>query len=113
MPFLVAEDGAGLAGYVIGLSGADEGEILNVGVAPAQRRRGLGRALVAAMLADLAKRGAVTVYLEVRESNAPARALYSALGFEDIGRRRGYYRAPTEDAVILKRGVEVREGGEG
>lgn len=91
-----------MAGYVVGLSGADEGEILNLSVASRSRRQGLGRALIEAMLAELRTLGARTVYLEVRESNAPARALYQALGFQEIGRRRGYYRAPTEDAVLLK-----------
>jgi ribosomal-protein-alanine N-acetyltransferase len=43
------------------------------------------------------------VYLEVRESNAPARALYAAHGFQEAGRRKEYYRRPVEDAVVLRR----------
>ena len=105
LPFLVATSDGGVAGYIVGLQGADEGEILNVGVGRASRRRGLGRALVAAMLTRLAALGAATVYLEVRESNRPARSLYAQLGFQDIGRRRGYYRDPLEDAVMLKRDI--------
>jgi len=43
------------------------------------------------------------VYLEVRESNAPARALYAAHGFKEVGRRKQYYRRPVEDAIVLRR----------
>jgi len=102
VPFLVAELRGALAGYVIGHSAADEGEILNLGVAPAQRGKGVGRALVQGMLARLRERGAQTVYLEVRESNSAARRLYESLGFSEVGRRARYYRRPLEDAVILR-----------
>lgn len=97
------EDGDGVAGYVVALDAADEGEILNLAVAPAGRRRGLGRALVEDILAALANRGVRHVYLEVRESNAPARALYAAHGFREVGRRNQYYRRPAEDAIVLRR----------
>lgn len=102
--FLVAEteDGTGVAGYVIALDAADEGEILNLAVAPDGRRRGLGRALVEEVLAELSERGARNIYLEVRESNAAARALYAAHGFREVGRRPGYYRRPVEDAIVLR-----------
>jgi ribosomal-protein-alanine N-acetyltransferase len=101
--FLVAETADGVAGYVVALDAADEGEILNLAVAPAGRRHGLGRALVEAILAALNNRGAQHVYLEVRESNAPARALYAAHGFREVGRRKQYYRRPVEDAIVLRR----------
>ena len=101
--FLVAETGEGLAGYVVAIDAADEGEILNLAVAPGGRRHGLGRALVREVLAALAERGAEHVYLEVRESNAPARALYAAHGFKEAGRRKAYYRRPVEDAIVLRR----------
>lgn len=100
--FLVAERGDEVLGYVVALAAADEGEILNLAVAETGRRRGLGRALVRAMLDALAQRGVRQVYLEVRESNAPARALYEAFGFKDVGRRRAYYRRPVEDAIVLR-----------
>lgn len=92
-----------MAGYVVALDAADEGEILNLAVAPAGRRRGLGRALVEEILEVLAGRGVRSVYLEVRESNAPARALYAAHGFREVGRRSHYYRRPVEDAIVLRR----------
>ena len=91
--FLVAE--------VDGHHAADEGEILNLGVAGAHRRRGLGRSLVQQVLAVLATRGVRVVYLEVRESNAGARRLYEALGFSEVARRARYYRRPVEDAEGL------------
>ena len=101
--FLIAETAEGLAGYVVALDAADEGEILNLAVAPEGRRHGLGRALVEEVLAALAGRGVEHVYLEVRESNAPARALYAAHDFQEVGRRKEYYRRPVEDAIVLRR----------
>ncbi len=101
--FLVAETGDTIAGYVVALDAADEGEILNLAVAPAGRRNGLGRALVEEILEALVARGVRQVYLEVRESNAPARALYAAQEFREVGRRKQYYRRPVEDAIVLRR----------
>jgi len=101
--FLVAEAGGErIVGYVVALDAADEGEILNLAVAPAMRRTGLGRALVHEILEVLSDRGVRQVYLEVRESNAPARALYAAHGFKEVGRRKQYYRRPVEDAIVLR-----------
>ena len=100
--FLVAEQQGKVAGYVVALDAADEGEILNLAVAEGGRRRGLGRALVEAIIAALSERGVRQVYLEVRESNAAARALYAGFGFKDVGRRKGYYRRPVEDAIVLR-----------
>jgi ribosomal-protein-alanine N-acetyltransferase len=111
--FLVAEEGgrdveAGgsaptLVGYVVALVMADEGEIADVAVAPSARRRGIARALLERMMAEVMEGGVRALYLEVRESNAAARALYRALGFEQVGRRRGYYQHPSEDALVLRR----------
>jgi ribosomal-protein-alanine N-acetyltransferase len=101
--FFVAEtDGGAVSGYVVALNAADEGEILNLAVAPNGRRHGLGRALVEQILEALAARGVRQVYLEVRESNQPARALYAAHGFKEVGRRKRYYRRPVEDAIVLR-----------
>ena len=101
--FLVAEAAEErIVGYIVALDAADEGEILNLAVSPATRRTGLGRALVHEMLEALSDRGVRQVYLEVRESNAPARALYAAHGFKEAGRRKQYYRRPVEDAIVLR-----------
>lgn len=105
VPFLVAEEHGTIAGYVVAHFGADEGEILNLGVATAHRRQGLGRALVQGVVALLAERGVRAVYLEVRESNAGARRLYQSLGFGEVARRARYYRRPVEDAVVLRAAI--------
>lgn len=109
IPFLVAEQHGTVAAYVIAHGAADAGEILNLGVAPAHRRRGVGHALVERMLALLAGRGVRAVFLEVRESNAVARRLYQSLGFAEVARRARYYRRPVEDAVVLR--VVIPAGG--
>jgi ribosomal-protein-alanine N-acetyltransferase len=105
VPFLVAVESGGVVGYVIAQHALDEAEILNLGVEPTRQRQGVGRALVQAMLAQLRDAGVATVFLEVRESNAAARRLYAALGFAHVGRRRGYYRLPPEDAVVLRAAI--------
>ena len=97
----VGEDGV-LLGYG-GISlVADEAEIITVAVAPASRRQGIARALMEHML-RLATGAKASVYLEVRTSNAPARALYRALGYAETGVRKNYYTSPREDAVLMMR----------
>jgi ribosomal-protein-alanine N-acetyltransferase len=105
--FLCARTHAGgpAVGYVVAWFVADEGEIANLAVSPDERGQGVGAALLDAALSEASRRGALTVYLEVRDSNEIARALYGSRGFEEIGRRRRYYRRPVEDAVILRRTI--------
>lgn len=101
--FTVAKDDAGrVVGYVVAWFVMEEGELANLAVAPSARRKGLGRALLDAMLGDARQRGVAHVYLEVRESNAAARQLYATRDFEEVGRRKRYYRSPEEDALILR-----------
>lgn len=85
----------------------DEAHLLNIGVAPDQRRRGIGRQLIEQAMVDCAHDGANNMYLEVRASNQPAIALYRALGFRHIGRRKGYYPAldGREDAILMMAGL--------
>jgi [ribosomal protein S18]-alanine N-acetyltransferase len=92
-----------LAGAVASREAAGEAEILNLAVGADWRRRGIGRGLMGAALAEAISRGAGRAFLEVRESNAGARAFYSRLGFAEQGRRRNYYRDPAEDALLLSR----------
>ena len=92
-----------LIGYAIAWYVLDEGELANIAVAPGARRHGIGRTLLAAVLSDAADREVRDLYLEVRQSNAAARQLYSAHQFEEVGRRKAYYRSPVEDALILRR----------
>lgn len=97
----LSEDGI-LLGYGGFSVAADEAEIINVAVSPDARRCGIGRALTQRILDDACALGASVMYLEVRASNTAARALYTVLGFAEIGVRRGYYRAPREDAVLMR-----------
>jgi ribosomal-protein-alanine N-acetyltransferase len=96
-------DGGEVLGYVVAWFVADEGEVANVAVAPAGWGSGIGRALLDSALAEAERRHIAAVYLEVRDSNERARRLYTSRGFEEVGRRRGYYRRPVEDAIVLRR----------
>jgi [ribosomal protein S18]-alanine N-acetyltransferase len=98
----VVEAEGRVGGYVLARWVADTAEILNLAVAPEARRRGLARRMLDDVLEELAARGVREVYLEVRQSNAPARRLYEARGFRVAGMRRAYYRHPIEDALVLR-----------
>ena len=80
----------------------DEAEIANLAVRTDRRRTGIGQLLVEAAIAAATAGGARTVYLEVRESNVAARALYQRHGFTAVGTRPKYYRNPSEDALVLR-----------
>jgi ribosomal-protein-alanine N-acetyltransferase len=95
-----------LVGYVIALVAADEGEVADLAVAPAARRRGIGGLLLDRVSLAAADRGVRALYLEVRESNLAARRLYESRSFRPVGRRAGYYRHPPEDALLLRRDLE-------
>ena len=99
---VVAESDNGIAGFAVSYVAADEAEIANVAVAKTARRAGTGRALVDHVIADAQRRGAAMVFLEVRESNVAARALYAARGFVELARRAAYYENPREDAVVMR-----------
>ena len=94
------------AGSVVGFAClmivADEGELLNIAVDPARRRMGTARILMDACLARCREKGVSTLYLEVRESNAPARNLYRSFRFREIGTRRNYYEKPRENAILMR-----------
>ena len=78
-------------GFALGARVLDEVELYRIGVRPEARRHGHGRRLLAAFMAAAHTSGARRVFLEVREDNTPARALYSAAGLTLLGRRPGYY----------------------
>jgi len=88
-----------LAGFVVARRVApDEIEILNVAVNPVFRRRGAARELIRKLIGE----NPGTAYLEVRQSNLPARKLYHSLGFETIAIRQDYYSRPVESAIVMK-----------
>jgi ribosomal-protein-alanine N-acetyltransferase len=91
-----------MAGFILSRLTAGEAEILSVAIAPKQRGRGLSRPLLDLNLRRLAGLGARTVFLEVDENNAPARALYRRAGFADVGRRKSYYQSGA-NALVLRR----------
>lgn len=97
---LLLEEG----GYILGWSAAGQSEIERLGVLPQFRGQGWGRALVEAIAEGFAARRIAEVFLEVRESNAAARALYLGCGFEENGRRRAYYD-DGEDAILMRRAL--------
>lgn len=96
----------GVVGYVVAWFVVDEAEVANVAVAPEARGQGVGARLLDEALAVARRHGAASVYLEVRDSNVAARALYASRGFVQIGRRRRYYRRPVEDALVLRRELD-------
>jgi ribosomal-protein-alanine N-acetyltransferase len=96
-----------LVGFILSRMAADEAEILSVAVAPAQRGRGLARDLLAMHMRRLAGAGSRAIFLEVDETNEPARRLYKKAGFREVGRRAGYYQrdAKATAALVLRRDV--------
>ena len=99
---LLAENEVSVCGFICARVAAGEWEIENIVVAAGQRRRGAGEELLRALIATSRDAGGVAVLLEVRDSNVPARRLYEKHGFRVSGRRRQYYREPSEDAVLYK-----------
>ncbi|HEY1468831.1 MAG TPA: ribosomal protein S18-alanine N-acetyltransferase [Candidatus Acidoferrum sp.] len=98
----LAERQGRATGFILGREVLDEGEILNLAVVRANRRRGEGTALSRQLMNSFAARGVQRVFLEVRASNLGAIAFYTKLGFQQVGRREGYYQAPAEAALILE-----------
>lgn len=102
----LAESNGRVAAFIITRRAADELEIHKLGTAPEFRRRGVGSGLLTAAFVAAASHGVKRAFLEVRASNSPAIALYQAAGFAVVGRRRGYYRAPVEDALLMSCSLE-------
>lgn len=98
---LVHEVAGEIVGYLLFAIVCGECEILNLAVAPAARGKGYAKTLLGALFAAGDAAGANTYLLEVREGNTAARALYTAHGFCEVGRRRNYYQNPREDAILM------------
>ncbi len=92
-----------LIGYAVMMLVLDEAHLLNVTVAPDWQRNGYGMLFMHHLFSTARTHGAKRMFLEVRPSNAPGQGLYKRLGFETIGRRRGYYpnTEGREDAVVM------------
>ncbi len=96
----VAENQGRLHGFLVARTAAEEWEIENVVVAEEARRQGLGHHLVQSLINKAQQQETRAIFLEVRESNHAARALYQNCGFTQTGRRPAYYNCPTEDAIL-------------
>ena len=105
--WLVALDGERVVGYVGSQSVIDEADMMNIAVHPAYRRLGVAERLVTLLCDRLCEKGVLSLSLEVRASNEPAKALYEKLDFIQVGRRPNYYRAPREDALILRKEWQI------
>lgn len=93
--------GGEVVGFLNGSYVLDEAELLNIAVSEKSRKSGIAGMLVTAFEDELRKLGVKTVYLEVRESNTPARKLYEKHGFKQNGLRKNYYSSPAENAVLM------------
>ncbi len=94
-------------GKAVGFCGAylvcDEGQIMEVAVDAAYRRKGIAKTMLCDLLARLLMRGARFFTLEVRKQNEGARALYESLGFYEVGVRKHYYKQPDDDAILMEK----------
>lgn len=98
----VAEENGRIIGYLIFYRAAREIHVMNIAVDKSRRGLGLASWMMSRVM-DLGRRNSMeTCFLEVRESNMPARILYEKLGFRQIGRRKKYYRETGEDALVME-----------
>lgn len=100
---VIMESGDDIVGYAIIMTVLDEAHLLNISIAKNHQRQGLGRALLQQVMALAQKKACKDLFLEVRESNAPAIALYESMGFNEMSIRRNYYPAQDgrEDAILM------------
>jgi len=99
---LRADADSGILGFLIAQHVAPEWELENIVVAPAARRKGVGKRLLDGLLAAARESNSTAVFLEVRDSNTSARALYEKAGFKQTGHRPSYYTSPSEDAILYR-----------
>jgi [ribosomal protein S18]-alanine N-acetyltransferase len=96
-------DSQGVCGFLVARHVAAEWELENIVVASHARRKGLGKQLLKAFLEHAKRADNDSIFLEVRDSNTAARALYQSAGFQQTGRRKSYYMNPSEDAILYRR----------
>lgn len=100
--YLVADDDGTVVGYAGLCAYPDDAYVQTIAVAPAHQHRGVGRALLSALLDAACARGCRRVDLEVRADNGVAMRLYEQFGFRRVGVRRGYYQPSGVDAVVMR-----------
>ena len=100
--YFVAEQEQEIIGYAGLWHVLDEGEVINIAVHHTKRGKGIGRLLLEKLLSEAQIKGLQVIHLEVRTSNRIAQSLYESYGFKPIAVRKGYYRKPLEDAMIME-----------
>lgn len=93
-----------IVGFAICQVVLDEATLFNIAIDPSEQGKGLGKALLQGLIAELSKKGVLTLWLEVRESNQKAHQLYTQLGFNEVTIRKNYYPLPDgkkENAVVM------------
>lgn len=105
--WLVCEENGKVCGYIGSQTVLGETDMMNVAVHPDFRRQGIAEALIRELIQQLKEKGSHCLSLEVRSGNTGALALYTKLGFQQIGLRKNYYRNPKEDAYILRKEWEA------
>jgi [ribosomal protein S18]-alanine N-acetyltransferase len=108
--YLVADDGGAVAGYAGLLAAGTQGDVLTLAVAADRWGQGTGSALLAALLAEAARRSCREVFLEVRTDNGRAQRLYRRYGFTQIGIRHGYYQPSGTDALVMRKELDPDAG---
>ena len=98
--FVVARRGAEVVGYIAILCILDEGNLVSIAVHEKCREMGIATELLDIAYERAAARGVASIHLEVRESNAAAIRMYEKEGFAEVGRRKGFYSKPAEDAIL-------------
>lgn len=101
--WLVALDDDCVVGYVGSQTVLGGADMMNLAVLPEYRKQSIGETLVRTLVERLRAKGAISLSLEVRQSNQPAICLYEKLGFTQVGIRPNYYRNPKENALILRK----------
>lgn len=99
--YIVAKENDNVAGYAGMYLSFEEGNITNVAVNPLSRRKGIGEKIVRDILNRAYEKGVMDVFLEVRETNSVAIALYEKIGFKEEGIRKNFYDKPRENALIM------------
>ncbi|MBV1776652.1 ribosomal protein S18-alanine N-acetyltransferase [Burkholderiaceae bacterium DAT-1] len=98
-PSWVVDVNGEICGFAVAMQVLDEATLLEVGIAPAHQGKGWGKLLVQEVIDAASESGMAVMHLEVRIANKVARQLYKRLGFQEVGKRRGYYRAPITEAT--------------